>query len=142
MKWGIRRKRPELYDGSRPTYARKTTPQSVQYTRKQIKQMQNERNKLMIERSKMDKIKKDPGYIDTKDSLVDDKTMNNIKKGFATANSVLSIAGMAANTYNAAAKVAQVTAPIVKPIVNKGLDSIGNLAVSDLNKGLNNFRVD
>ena len=114
MKWGIRRKHPGYGNGSsyRTDRGYSSTPRSQRSTRRKPA------------------TKDDLMKVDENDSLITKDTYNKIKKGIATANTVISIAGMASTVYSRAVNVAEKS----RPAANKTLSMIGDMKAIDLIK--------
>lgn len=116
MKWGVRRKRPEYgYDYGRSSYRT-----DYGYSRASRSQRS----------TRQKPVKEDLMKVDENDSLITKDTYNKIKKGIATANTVISIAGMASTVYSRAINVAEKS----KPAANKTLNMIGDMKAIDLIK--------
>ena len=120
MKWGVRKKREYERTGYgrssyRTDYGYNSTPRAFARSQRATRQKT---------------VKEDLMKIDEDDSLITKDTYNKIKKGIATANTVISIAGMASTVYSRAINVAEKS----KPAANKTLSMIGDIKAIDLIK--------
>lgn len=141
MRWGHRKKQ----EPTQPRSPRRQTYTTAQFTSGQVKRMQEERKRLEGERARLELLKKEPGHVDNKDSMIDVDTQRKIRQGLSTVNTIVSIGGQAATVYNNAKKVAEISKPFVRDatkVTNRVLDVLGDMSTKSLDKGINGMRFD
>lgn len=121
MKWGVRKRREYESTG----YGRSSYRTDYGYSRAPRVSARSQRTTRHKPITKEDIMK-----VDENDSLITKDTYNKIKRGIATANTVISIAGMASTVYSRAINVAEKS----KPAANKTLSMIGDIKAVDLIK--------
>lgn len=128
MRWGHRKKQ----EPTQPRMARRQVYTNTNPTSSQIKQIQDERKRLEVERTKLETLKKDPGHVDNNNSMIDADTRRKISSGIATVNTIVSIGGQAATVYNNAKKVAEISKPFVRDatkITKSVLNTLGKVSI-------------
>lgn len=128
MRWGHRKKQ----EPTQPRSPRRQTYTTAQFTSGQVKRMQEERKRLEGERARLELLKKEPGHVDNKDSMIDVDTQKKIRQGLSTVNTIVSIGGQAATVYNNAKKVAEISKPFVRDaakVTKSVLNVVGKMAV-------------
>lgn len=121
MKWGVRRKRPEYGNGSSyRTDNGYNNPPRTRSTRTQT--------------TAQKPVVKEKPMFDENDSYIPKDTYNKIKRGMATASNIVSIANMGATLYTTAINANLAAFNTTAPLVNKAMNTIGQLKPVDLIK--------